>query len=276
MAGHPVFSGGCFYRMSNRRRGLAAAAGMGEGDFMTPNWLTAIFAAFMLVVAAVSAARLVAARPWEPRALITDTDIAHLLMAIAMAGALSASLATLPDTAWEVIVGVLTAWFAYRVMRDFRANGPRALAAGHCAPHLVHSASMLYMFLAASVVTGRSGMTGMTGTTGTSGMNGTTGTSGMNGSPAALPMLSHPTLAFVFVLILIGYTVWDLDQLSAAPRGSAALAVTGGPPSGGPPSGGATGRTGRADVAALLAPRTTVACRIVMGVTMALMLVLMI
>ena len=26
--------------------------------------------------------------------------------------------------------------------------------------------------------------------------------------------LKHPTLAFVFALILIGYTSWDLDQLS--------------------------------------------------------------
>ena len=38
--------------------------------------------------------------------------------------------------------------FGFRVVRDARANGVRALAGGHCAPHLVHSASMLYMFLA--------------------------------------------------------------------------------------------------------------------------------
>ena len=69
-------------------------------------------------------------------------------MAIAMAGMLAPSLTTLPNGAWEVVFALLTAWFAYRVVRDARANGTRALAGGHCAPHLVHSAAMLYMFLA--------------------------------------------------------------------------------------------------------------------------------
>ena len=115
---------------------------------MTPAWILDIFAALMLVVAAVSAARLVAARPWQRGAVVTDTDVAHLLMAIAMAGMLAPGLSTLPNVAWEVIFGLLTAWFAYRVVADARANGVRALAAGHCAPHLVHSAAMLYMFLA--------------------------------------------------------------------------------------------------------------------------------
>jgi uncharacterized membrane protein YfcA len=86
----------------------------------------------MLFVAAVSAARLVAARPWQRGAVVTDSDIAHLLMAVAMAGMLVASLTTLPNSAWEVIFGLLTAWFAYRVTRDARANGIRALAGGHC------------------------------------------------------------------------------------------------------------------------------------------------
>ena len=115
---------------------------------MIPAWILDIFAAVMLVVAAVSAARLVAARPWRPGAVVLDTDVAHLLMAIAMAGMLVGSLRTLPDGAWEVVFGVLTAWFGYRVVRDARASGVRALAGGHCAPHLVHSAAMLYMFLA--------------------------------------------------------------------------------------------------------------------------------
>ena len=34
---------------------------------MIPSWILDIFAAIMLVVAAVSAARLVAARPWQHR-----------------------------------------------------------------------------------------------------------------------------------------------------------------------------------------------------------------
>jgi len=38
----------------------------------------------------------------------------------------------------------MTAWFAVRVVLDARASGVRALAGGHCALHLVHSAAMLY------------------------------------------------------------------------------------------------------------------------------------
>ena len=34
------------------------------------------------------------------------------------------------------------------------------------------------------------------------------------GSASSMLMLSDPTLAFVFAVILIGYSVWDLDQLS--------------------------------------------------------------
>ena len=94
----------------------------------------------MLVVAAVSAGRLVAARPWQrgPRqAALADIDVAHLLMAIAMAGMLVSGLRTLPDGAWEAVFSVMTVWFGYRVpprrpgQRRPRA-GRRALRA---APH---------------------------------------------------------------------------------------------------------------------------------------------
>jgi uncharacterized membrane protein len=91
---------------------------------LTPAWILDIFAAIMLVVAAVSAARLVAARPWQPGAIITDADISHLLMGIAMAGLLASSLTTLPDGAWAVVFGVLMAWFGYRVVRDYRPAAP--------------------------------------------------------------------------------------------------------------------------------------------------------
>jgi hypothetical protein len=254
---------------------------------MTPAWILDIFAAIMLVVAAVSAARLVAARPWQRGAVITDTDISHLLMGIAMAGMLASSLATLPSHAWAVVFGVLTVWFGYRVVRDYRASGARALAVGHCAPHLVHSAAMLYMFLAitAPAASGGSEMSGMSG----------------------MSTLSVPTVAFVFALILAGYTIWDLDQLSslrpglaAAVAGAAAPALAGasagtvrfttGPGSGASGGGAATGPTGsgeagqagtvrggRCGVLAILdSPGTVVGCRIAMGVTMALMLFLMI
>jgi hypothetical protein len=264
---------------------------------MTPASVLDIFAALMLVVAAVSAARLVVARPWQRGAVIVDTDIAHLLMAIAMAGMLAPSLTTLPAGAWEVIFALMIAWFAYRVLRDARANGVRALAGGHCAPHLVHSGAMLYMFaaVAAPAAGGGSGMSGMGGSSG-----------------QAMHTLSYPALTFLFALILIGYTIWDLDQLSGLRRGvSAAVAgvpsaaLAGVAASGGPETvtaftavaaeagASATSRpatavggqaaAARAAVAsrsaleqALLSPEVTVGKRIAMGVTMALMLIIMI
>jgi len=133
---------------------------------MIPAWLLDVFAGVMLAVAAVSAARIAAARPWRggQRAAEADIDAAHLLMAIAMTGTLAPRLRTLPAGAWEVVFGVLTAWFAYRVARDAQVSGFRALAGGHCAPHLLHAAAMLYMFLALTAPASHGGgMSGMGG-----------------------------------------------------------------------------------------------------------------
>src|SRR5580704_15367689 len=115
---------------------------------MTPTWILDILAVLMLVVAAVSAARLGLARPWRKGAVVTDTDVSHLFMGIAMAGMLASGLTTLPNAAWEVIFALLAAWSDYRVVSDARSNGARPLAGGHCAQDMVHSAAMLYMFLA--------------------------------------------------------------------------------------------------------------------------------
>jgi hypothetical protein len=102
---------------------------------MSPAWLLDILAALMLVVAAVSATRLATARSPANRLSAAeptgsrssprgsggaDTDIAHLLMCIAMAGMLAPSVKTLPPHAWEAIFGLLTAWFAWRFVGDTR------------------------------------------------------------------------------------------------------------------------------------------------------------
>lgn len=257
-----------------------------------PSWLLDIFAAVMLVVAAVSAMRLTAARTWRGSGtgLGPDVDVAHVLMGIAMAGMLTASLTTLPDGAWEAVSAVLAAWFAGRVLADVRRSGAGALAGGHYLPHLIHSSAMIYMFAA---ITGAAGM----------------GT------------FAVPTLGLVFALALAGYAVWDLDQLpSPAPRrsrarislsltpspaGAAALAGPGhaaasipGAPApaadgydadGYDAAGHGAARTqpGAAALAPagaslagarslVLAPGVAVACRITMGVTMAFMLIIMI
>jgi hypothetical protein len=263
-----------------------------------PGWILGIFAAVMLAVAAVSAARLAARRPWQRArgAALADIDAAHLLMGIAMAGTLTPALRTLPDGAWEVVFGVLTAWFGYQVARDARQEGFRALSGARCAPHLVHSAAMLYMFAAVAAPAAASG-------------SGTADIRGMGGSE--MPTLDLPVLAFAFALLLIGYCIWDLDQLSGpgvtghysvtlprlrppgpalagvpAVAGAASLAAATGPP--GPAGGVATasppaaqeapsvtsGATGGA-ASPVLAPWVTMSCRIAVGVTMAFMLIIM-
>jgi hypothetical protein len=274
---------------------------------MTPAWILDLLAALMLVVAAVSTARLVAARPWRRGSVIIDTDIAHLLMAIAMAGVLTSGLSTLPDVAWEVIFGVMIAWYASRVALDARANGVRALAGGHCAPHLAHSGAMLYMFL------------GMTSSAGAM-----AGMAGMSAGSSSMLMLNDPTLAYVFALVLIGYSIWDLDQLSGrrysltparvslagvragvpvmagaesattaasygpSPSGSVSDASTGTATDTATGSGAVDGRAIACDAAAisggsvaggglgqfLLSPAVTVGCRVTMGVVMTFMLLI--
>jgi Domain of unknown function (DUF5134) len=263
---------------------------------MIPSWILDSFAAIMLVVAAASAARLVAARPWQrgtrPAAL-TDIDVAHLLMGIAMAGQLTSGLRTLPDGAWEAVFGVMTAWFAYRVVLDLQASGARALAGGHCAPHLVHAGAMLYMYAAVSAPMA----------------HGSGGMGGMGGGMSGMGTLGLPFLAFGFALTLVGYSIWDLDQLSgpgasghyslaaarvappgpvlagvgatagrglaasvavAEPASPAVVIETAGEASVVPPA------SGPADGTGVLAPWVATGCRIAMGITMAFMLLIMI
>jgi len=171
-----------------------------------PTWILDVLAGVMLTVAGVSAGRLAAARPWRRGTAVTDTDIGHLLMAIAMAGTLAAGLRTLPSAAWVVIFGVLTCWFGYRVARDASSSGVRALAGRHCTPHLVHSGAMVYMFLALPPLAAAS--------------------AGMARMGAASQALRYPSLALVFALVLAASTVWDLDQLSGRRYRLESAAVT--------------------------------------------------
>jgi hypothetical protein len=225
---------------------------------MTPDWILDLMAAVMLVVSAISAARLAAAPRWRGGENGSDIDIVHLLMGIAMAGMLVSGLQTLPDGVWEVIFALATAWFAWRVVRDTRASGVGALARGHCAPHLVHSAAMIYMFAALPA----GGMGGVSGS----------GMGGMSGGMSAT--LEYPTFAFVFALVLSAYSIWDIDQLSGRRYRLAAV------PAGGTSAGTAVVTRTSAAVAspraALLAPALTIGCRVAMGVVMAFMLIIMI
>jgi Domain of unknown function (DUF5134) len=218
-------------------------------------------------------------------------------MGIAMAGMLVASLTTLPNGVWDAIFAVLTAWFGWRVYRESRWQGAHVLADGHHMPHLVHSAAMLYMFVALNAATAGSGG-------GMSGMGG--------GSGTAMQTLNAPVVAFIFILWLAAYVVLDLDRLpgpghahgsyfarpalvgATAGAGSVSLAAASAVPAGtsagaaaapdqaadGSQPGGdgglpATGSRSGSARALLLGPRVAAGCRIAMGVTMAFMLVIM-
>jgi hypothetical protein len=264
---------------------------------MTPGWILDLLAAVMLAVAAVSAARLAVGRSWRRGADAADVDVAHLLTAIAMAGMLALSLRTFPDAVWEAIFGMLSAWFAFRVVWDARVNGIRALAVGHLAPHLARSGAMLYMFAATTSIGGMAGMS-------MSGINEMPGS-----SASTMILLDYPTLAFAFALILIGYSVWDLDQLSgqryrpasarvplaeirparvpAMASADSTTAVPASPQTTDPAPGSgaahpqAAGSTGSGGAAAdspigerLLSPAVTIGSRVAIGVVMALLLII--
>ena len=115
----------------------------------TPAWILEIFAAMMVLVAEVSAGQLVIARAWTRRGGAgAGIAVSRLLTGIAMAGILVPGLSILPNAVWEVAFAVMTAWFAWCLWRENRGRGAAAVAHGHYAPHLVHSAAMLYMFAA--------------------------------------------------------------------------------------------------------------------------------
>ena len=184
---------------------------------MSPAWLPDILAALVVVVAAASATRLATARLqarlWAAQPTLSrsswrgsggaDTDIAHLLMCIAMAGMLAPSVRTLPPHAWEAIFGLLTAWFTWRLVDDTRVNGLQSLVSGHRAAHPFHCAVMAYMFAALTTSDGMD----------------------MTGMDSGMTQLNYSAVALSFAFVLIGYCVWDLlGQLSGRrykPRGRA-------------------------------------------------------
>ena len=111
-----------------------------------PAWLTAIFAAASLAVAVYCAGRLVVARRGH-RPTELDTDGAHVIMGVAMAGMLVSGLRTLPSTIWEVVFAAAAVWFGYRMLQARRGAQSSPWCSSHPLPHLVECAAMVFMFL---------------------------------------------------------------------------------------------------------------------------------
>ena len=247
-----------------------------------PAWILEIFAVVMLLVAEVSAGQLVIARAWTRRGSAgADIVASHLLTGTAMAGILLPGLSFLPSAVWEVVFAVMTAWFAWCLWRESRGRGAAAVARGHYAPHLVQSAAMLYIFAALAAPSAEGSGTSVSGTGGMPGMAG--------GSSGGMPALHASTLALIFALLLLAFTVHDLDRpagvdgyfrvagrryapagpaLAAAPRQPAQADVAAATPRAYPPAYTAE--------SLLLSPAVVKGCQVAIGVTMAFTLIVMI
>jgi uncharacterized membrane protein YfcA len=209
-----------------------------------PAWLTAIFAAASLTVAVYCAGRLAAARRWH-RPTELDTDGAHVVMGVAMAGMLVSGLRTLPSAIWEVVFAAAGAWFGYRMIQARRGAQPSPWRSSHPLPHLVECAAMVFMFLIlpASVAAGGSGI--------------------------SMTESRFSFLTLPLALYLFGYVVWLGDRVTqhapalalATPTGDTRPAIASGP--------------GFAATQSYLAPRCAAICKITMGITMGYMLILM-
>ena len=216
-----------------------------------PAWLTAIFAAASLAVAVYCAGRLVVARRGH-RPTELDTDGAHVIMGVAMAGMLVSGLRTLPSTIWEVIFAAAAVWFGYRMLQARRGAQSSPWRSSHPLPHLVECAAMVFMFLILPAAAGAA----------TSGMS-----MAMTTTESRFSFLTLPLAVYLF-----GYVVWlgDRDTLHAA---APALATA--PASAGPRPGYGSGSPSPEPARPYLAPRCAAICKITMGITMGYMLILM-
>jgi len=231
-----------------------------------PVWLSGVFAALMLTVAAYCATRLVAARRWR-RPTAVDSDGVHVVMGVAMAGMLMSGLRSLPTGIWEGVFVVGAGWFGWRMIQARRAStGPWRCP--HPLPHLVECGAMLYMFLALPAAVAISGAAG-------SGM-------GAMGTPA-----TGSALALVLALFMLGYVAWVSDglrlrvpQLALAPVPKDAMALAASTPplsTSAPPPPEPTAEATGSEPAhrPYLAPRCAALCKVAMGLTMGYMLILM-
>ena len=219
----------------------------------SPAWLTAIFAAASLAVAVYCAGRLVVARRGH-RPTELDTDGAHVIMGVAMAGMLVSGLRTLPSAIWEVVFAAAAVWFGYRMLQARRGAQSSPWRSSHPLPHLVECAAMVFMFLilpASAAVEGTA--RGMV----------------MTATESRFSFLTLPLAVYLF-----GYVVWLGDRVTLhAP--ALALATAPASAESGPRPGYGGGSPSPEPAHLYLAPRCAAICKITMGITMGYMLILM-
>lgn len=219
-----------------------------------PAWLSDAFAAVMLALAAYCAARLAIAAG-RRRETELDTDIAHLVMGIAMAGMLVPRLAVVPGAGWTAVFAAVAAWFAWQSFRTWRGLSSGPWRCPYPVPHLAESLAMVYMLVAAGATAG----------------------AGSSGAMAGMSTAPVPELAVVFAVFLVGYIAWLGDRFTSLGT------VTAGPETGAPAAGGegrpaGTGSAGEKHPGGCwpaLFPRGACCSKIVMSIVMAYMLIIM-
>ena len=152
-----------------------------------PSWLAGSLAALMMAVAVFSGVRLVASYA-RYVSVARDVELAHVAMALSMAGMLERNLTLIPGSAWIVIFIGSAVWFAGRSLGVLA--GPGAVGGlRRGAPLVLSSGTMVYMLWAMPMWSGLvslicgAHMVGMT-------------SSGM--TPAKLPALGLVLVALLF------------------------------------------------------------------------------
>jgi hypothetical protein len=166
-----------------------------------PPWLSFMFAGVMLAIAVYCAGRLVAAGAWRRESEL-DADSVHLVMGVAMAGALAPRLSILPSGAWGVLFAVTAGWFAWQVIRVCRGYGAGRWRCPYPVPHLAESLAMVYMLAGARAPA-----------------PGSEAGAAMPGMGAASGLAALPVLPMVLALFMVGYVAWLGDRLLPQPPG---------------------------------------------------------
>jgi hypothetical protein len=205
--------------------------------------LSDLLAALMLAVGAYCVGRLVVS--FAPhRKTQRDADVVHTVMGVSMAGMLMPSLAAGPTGLWVLVFCASTLWFGWRVVRD-SDHAAAGRQFGQHLPHLLMSAAMVYVLIVAEW-TGpmRGAAFGM-------------GTAGLNA--ARWPLV---TVLIAALLLGDGALTFSFNRRQLAlhsARADLAPARVGG----GTAVDGGT---------AVLAPRSFMACQLVMSLAMGYML----
>lgn len=199
---------------------------------LTPAWLADGLAVAMLTVSGYCASRLIVARLTH-RTTNYSVDAVHTAMGVAMAGMLTARLAS--TTTWVVIFAAAAGWFGLRAAGGLIGVGAGPVGVGSHVRHVVTSGAMVLMLVAAPSAAAASTPTSTTMTQ-------------MGASGA----VRFSTLALLLGIFMIGYTVMVVDRLSRPPT---------------------TSDGDHSSATAILAPRTVACCQVAMNLTMGYMLV---